>query len=288
MHFHEMQNGAYIYNEIALHRRNKFSGVIITSTWGSDLLVYGNIESHKLKIQKALSWTQILTSEREDDYQVAAKMGYQGKFEAPIYITVGQGQINPALEETSARKSVVIKGYQDNHGRALNALQAVVDLRQKIDLTQFSFYVFSASESVKLQVELFSKELDIDFVLLPRMPKKQLMDYFDHARVYIGLSICDGLSTSMVEAMAHGVFPIQSRNSAAPDFLVHGLSGGIVDPWDIREISSLLKKALTDDAMVNNAAKMNHEALLRKYNWQEGITRIQSLYSLQAKSTSDI
>jgi glycosyltransferase involved in cell wall biosynthesis len=269
---------------VANHPKNRFSGITITSTWGSDLLVYGNIKSHQKEIEKVLSWTNILTAERRDDFQIAAKFGFKGEFQAPIYITVGNRTSNSPLMDVSNRNSVVIKGYQDSHGRALNALQAVVETSREVDLSKITFYVYSASKPVQLQMELFCAEYGIDFIALPRMPKKQLMQYFDEARVYIGLAISDGLSTSMVEAMAHGVFPIQSKNSAASDFLVHGLSGGVVDPWDISGISTLLKLALTDDLLVDQASKLNQEVLLRKYNWDEGIIRIQKLYSTPHQS----
>jgi hypothetical protein len=39
LHFHETQHGAYLYNSIAKHPRNKFAGKLILSTWGSDLIV---------------------------------------------------------------------------------------------------------------------------------------------------------------------------------------------------------------------------------------------------------
>lgn len=279
LHFHELQHGAYLYNAVANHPKNKFSGTSITSTWGSDLLVYGNISEHQKDIEKVLGWTDILTAERRDDFEIAVKLGFKGEFQAPTYITIGNRSSNSSPLEIYKRNSVVIKGYQDSHGRALNALQAVVDAREGIDLDRYIFYVYSASDSVRIQMELLSVTYGINFIALPRMPKKQLMQYFDEARVYIGLAISDGLSTSMVEAMAHGVFPIQSKNSAASDFLVHGLSGGVVDPWDISEISTLLKLALTDDLLVDQASKLNKETLLRKYNWDEGIIRLQRLYS---------
>lgn len=279
LHFHELQHGAYLYNAVANHPKNEFSGTTITSTWGSDLLVYGNIDADKAHIVNVLSWTHILTAERRDDFEIAAKLGFKGEFQAPIYITVGNRNPNSPHMDISQRNSVMIKGYQDSHGRALNALQAVVETSKKLDLSKFTFYVYSASKPVQLQMELFRVEFGINFIALPRMPKKQLMHYFDNARVYIGLAISDGLSTSMVEAMAHGTFPIQSRNSAASDFLVNGVSGGIVDPWDISGISSILKLALTDDSLFYQASNLNQQTLLRKYNWDEGVIRIQNLYS---------
>lgn len=278
LHFHETQHGAYLYSAFARHPRNSFQGKLILSTWGSDLIVYGRTESHLLKVQDVMTWVELLTSERKDDFEVARSSGFSGEFLAPTYITIGNRNLELPLESTSERSIVLIKGYQDDHGRALNALAGIELLALEMDLSDFQFKIFSAANSVKLKSELLRAELGIDIRVLPRMAKPKLMEIFGRARVYIGLAISDGLSTSMVEAMTYGAFPIQSKNSAAPEFLENKVTGGIVDPWDISEISKLLKMALLDDKLVNQAALVNLETLKAKYDWEVGLTNLVRVY----------
>ena len=104
------------------------------------------------------------------------------------------------------------------------------------------------------------------------------MEYFKEARVYLGLSISDGLSTSMVEAMSYGVFPIQSQNSSAPEFLANGVTGGVVDPWNIEEIVNMLKFALTSDELVDQAAIANNRIIADKYSWDVGLIKLAEVY----------
>lgn len=276
IHFHETQHGAYLYNSIAKHPRNKFRGKLILSTWGSDLIVYGKVKSHSIEVKQTLSWVELLTSEREEDFEIAIANGFQGKFLAPIYITVGNKKQELNLKQTSKRDLILIKGYQDTHGRALNALKSIERLHSMMDLNPFKIRVFSASESVRLQAELLNDEIDIE--VLPRMSKSDLMEYFKEARVYLGLAISDGLSTSMVEAMIYGAFPIQSQNSAAPQLLVNGLSGGVVDPWSIQEVTNLLKIALTNDDLVDQAAISNSQIIADKYSWDIGLSKLAEVY----------
>ena len=106
----------------------------------------------------------------------------------------------------------------------------------------------------------------------------EILEYFMEARVYIGLAISDGLSTSMVEAMSSGGFPIQSRNSSAPEFLRDGITGGVVDPYDIGGVAKILRKALFDDELVDSAAKANFLVLDKKYNWEIGISKLVQVY----------
>ena len=278
IHFHETQHAAYLYNPIAHHPKNNFEGKLIVSTWGSDLIFYGKTQSHHQKIAQVMSWTTLLTSERREDFEIAVDHGYSGKFLAPVYITIGNNREIHDLRKTSERVLVVIKGIQDTHGRALNALESVERLASEMNLSKYKFRVFSASRDVRPKVEQMQQINGLDIQVLPRMPKNELMNYFAEARAYLGLAISDGLSTSMVEAMANGAFPIQSENSAAPNFLKAGVTGGVVNPWKIEEIAQILKSALTDDVLVDLAAATNLETLTKKYNWQIGLAKIKEVY----------
>lgn len=278
LHFHETQHGAYIYNAIAKHPKNKFAGKLILSTWGSDLIAYGKLEIHLQRIKKVLSWVELLTAERSEDEQIALTNGFTGKFLAPVYITIGNKNFDYHFMRPSERSIVIVKGYQDAHGRALNALASIEELANQIDLTNFKFKVFSASKSVKQKSKQMRKGLGIDIEVLPRMPKTKLMEYFGEARVYLGLALSDGLSTSMVEAMTYGAFPIQSQNSAAPKFLINKVTGGVVDPSDIQEVSNLLRMALLNNELVDHAALANLKVLQDKYNWEIGITKMVEVY----------
>ena len=278
LHFHETQHGAYIFNPIAFHPKVNFKGRLIVSTWGSDLIVYGNTESQRADIKRVMSWTNLLTSERTVDIEIAEKHGFIGEFKAPLYITIGGKFHLNKINKTSERSLVLIKGYQDNHGRALNALESIEKLSLTMNLDKFEFRVFSASESVKLKAELLQEVCGLNIRVLPHMSKIALMKFFEEARVYLGLSISDGLSTSMIEAMSYGAFPIQSRNSAAPDFILDGISGGVVDPWDIKKIVEILGRALTDDDLVNNASTTNIQTLCRKYDWKIGLNKLVHVY----------
>ena len=278
IHFHETQHGAYLYNSIARHPKNHYSGKLILSTWGSDLITYGKVESHLSEISDVLSWVNLLTSERQEDLAIAKELGYEGKFLAPTYITVGNQNNDLNFLPTSGRNMVLIKGYQDVHGRALNALASIEILSREMDLRQFKFAIFSASDSVRIQAELMRSELEINIIVLGRMPKSELMRYFMEARIYVGLAISDGLSTSMVEAMMHGTFPIQSQNSSAPKFLEHKVTGGVVDPWNIPEIVDVLKLALKDNDLVDTAARKNLDTLKRKFDREAGLSNLVRVY----------
>lgn len=286
VHYHEMQHGGYLLNPlseklIALEERKP---VIVGSTWGSDLTFFGYTDSHTIQLRQLLEITEILTAERVDELQILREFKYSGEFLAPIYISVGRNPENDIVENFShPRTLILIKGYQHDQGRALNALKALEELEE---VKKFKVRVFSAnkSSSVILQSERMKKLYGIDVELLPKMSHSEFLKIYRDSRIYIGLSESDGLSTSMVEAMANGCIPIQSQNSAAPLFIKDRVSGFVVDPWDIEGIRRCIRIALTDDKFLKAAQTMNIETLANKYNWKSGVRRIRQVYYLASKS----
>ena len=104
----------------------------------------------------------------------------------------------------------------------------------------------------------------IDIEVLSWMPTYDLQNIFAKSRLYIGLSQSDGLPASFVDAMQYGAFPIQSIESAAGEFIKHGIGGYLVDPWKIGELENYIVNALVDDRLVDDACELNLEMLRMK------------------------
>jgi hypothetical protein len=278
LHFHETQHGAYLFNPIASHPKLRFKGKLIVSTWGSDLQLYGRLSSHVQDLKNVAAWAHLITSERTVDNDITNELGFRGEFRAPVYITLGLDSEISTLRKTSERNLILIKGYQDDHGRALNALAAIEMVSQRLDLSAFEFRVFSASSSVAIQAEYLNDNKNLNVQVIPKLPKTEMLELFKDARVYIGLAISDGLSTSMAEAMTFGAFPIQSKNSSASILITNGFNGVKVDPWDLNQVCASLELALFDDDLVDKAAQINREVILNNYNLSIGLQRLAELY----------
>jgi hypothetical protein len=292
-----MQKGSYIYNYIFDFPKIKGMTINIISTWGSDLEMYSRLTdpmyrnslstNHTMQSKLCLSWANILTAERSSEIVRAHELGFTGEFISPVYITVGMKESdiwqNPS--KCSVRKQLIIKGYQHDAGRALNALAAVRNLGQ--EAKNIPVRVFSASESVRIEIQLM-RNLGFDIEELKSMSHHEMLQEFARSRVYLGLSTSDGLSTSMVEAMSQGCFPVQSENSAAPIFLQNFKSGIVVDPWDIPRIEEAIMVAMKNDSLVDKAQEINRVKILSEYNYLAGTVKMQELYSRAKKLLLDI
>jgi glycosyltransferase involved in cell wall biosynthesis len=276
-HFHEMQHGAYIYNLIVNYRKIPNNSRNIISTWGSDLTLYSWVDEHKHQIQSCLSWANILTAEKEIEIQDAKRLGFKSEFRAPIYITCGENfSSKPHFIKPSTRRLILVKGHQLNTGRALNALFAISQMDKELE--GFEVIVYSAPESVQIQVDILRNQNKINIKTLDKVSNSEMRSLFQKARVAISLAVSDGLPGVLVEAMQAGALPIQSENSAADKFLVHGKNGFIVNPWDLNLIRESIRKAITDDTLVDLASELNFKVLKQKYNYDDGISKLRALY----------
>jgi glycosyltransferase involved in cell wall biosynthesis len=94
---------------------------------------------------------------------------------------------------------------------------------------------------------------------------QEMLSLHAKARISIGLSISDAISTSLLEAMVMGSFPIQSCTACADEWVQHGVSGMIVPPEDTEVIEKAIRMALAEDGLVDKAAEIN---------WQVALTRL--------------
>jgi glycosyltransferase involved in cell wall biosynthesis len=154
----------------------------------------------------------------------------------------------------SARRLIIVKGYQSFAGRALTALDALE--RCASALKDFSIIVFSASiEVIKRAEKLEISGMDI--YILPYSNHDKMLRIFARSRVYLGVSISDAISTSMLEAMAMGAFPIQTNTSCCDEWIADGKSGFIIPPDDVDLIADRIRRAITNDTLVDQAAEIN-------------------------------
>jgi glycosyltransferase involved in cell wall biosynthesis len=192
---------------------------------------------------------------------------------------------------TSKRKVILVKGYQGWAGRALVAFQA---LRRCLDLLQgFTVVLYAVVEDVKIAAYLFEQETGIPIKIVPSFsPEQEILSQFGSARVYIGLSISDGISTSLLESMIMGAFPVQSCTACADEWIQDGKSGMIVPPEDPDEIANAIRRALTDDQLVDQAAEENWRTAKERLDYPivqpQAIKIYQDIYESQITKKSTL
>jgi hypothetical protein len=267
IHSLEFQGAGYLTLEAKRIFHGKFPKWIATN-WGSDIYLFGRLAEHSDRVRAVLENCDFYSCECKRDVALAHEYGLRGEV-LPVFPNTGGFDL-AACEllrspgSTSERKLILLKGYQSIAGRALTGLQALARCRDIIKKQDYSIAVFSATQDVKVASELFSAETGIPVEIIPLCSHSEMLRRYGHARVYMGLSISDAISTSLLESIVMGTFPVQSCTACADEWIIDGQSGLIVPPDDMESIEKALHRALVDDALVNQAASLNRETARKR------------------------
>lgn len=259
VHSLEFQAGCYLTLEAKRRLEVRLPKWIATN-WGSDISLFGRLPEHQARIRQVLEECDFYSCECERDVALAHSHGLRGKV---LPVSPNTGGIDLALARSlraagapSARRIIMLKGYQGWAGRSLVGLRALA--RCANALAGYVVHVYVPSEEVKLAASLFTADTGVPTVIVPHgSPHRDILALHGRARISLGLSIGDSISTSLLEALAMGSFPIQSDTSCACEWINDGRTGLLVPPEDPDAVEAALRRALADDALVDRAAEEN-------------------------------
>jgi glycosyltransferase involved in cell wall biosynthesis len=275
VHSIEMQAAGYLCQEAKAVLGEQFPPWIVT-IWGSDIYHFRRFEEHEEKIRAVLAQCDYFTCECMRDVKLAEAYGTKAHIFPPFPVVGGfdirQVDRLRCQGKTSARRKIVLKGYQGWAGRALCGLKAL-ELCADV-LNGYEVCIYSASGQVKGEAAEFSARTGVPAHALPRMDHDDMLRMHGSARISIGLSISDGISVSFLEAIVMGSFPVQSRTACADEWVTDGETGLLVAPEDPEEVARAIRKALMDDALVDNAADRNSALLQSRLDssWVQELT----------------
>jgi hypothetical protein len=270
VHSLEFQHGAYQTLPV-IKKERKHGGLNpkwIVTNWGSDVYLFGRLTEHREKVRQVLEECDFYSCECERDVKLAQEMGLKGQI-LPLVPNSGGFNLKyiDSLRQpghTSLRRIVLLKGYQHWAGRALVGLRALARCADILNAGKYQVAIYSASPEVKIAAELFEQETGTKTVLIPTSTHEEILRWFGQARLYIGLSISDAISTSLLEAMVMGTFPIQSCTSCANEWIEDGKTGFVVPPEDPDIIEKFIRRALQDDELIDKAAELNDQVVRKK------------------------
>lgn len=261
LHAVETQGAGYI--ALAAQKKSVRLPFFILTLWGSDFFWFQTFERHRSRIKKLLRHVDLLSMECERDVAIARNLGFNGKFVPPFPVTGGyeirQKIGSEVRTATSKRRVIIVKGHTRFVGRGIQALEALYALPDL--LKGFEVVVYSADPKAKRLAHKLGKKFELAVTSYSRggVAHQDLLKKFESARIYVGVSLSDGISVSLQEAMVCGAFPIQTNTSCADEWIVNGKSGFIVSPDDHEGLVKAIRTALENDDLVDEAAQINYE-----------------------------
>lgn len=176
-----------------------------------------------------------------------------------MYSECGGFEVNSSENlsaSASQREILICKAYGGEFGLGALAFEAIEQILScNFDIEVIAYSV--TDDLIPAALKLTHAHKNFTFFSRRRpLSRELLLGYFMNSRVYLGLSRSDGISTSFLEALVSGAYPIQSGTSCANEWLSKGAVASIV-PINLEHIISELTRALQDDDLVNSAQLSN-------------------------------
>ena len=271
VHSLEFQQAGYL----TLAARKSYDGQFpawVTSNWGSDIYLYGPLAEHRDKIKQILAGCDYYTCECRRDVDLAREYGFTGEV-LPVLPVAGGFEVKKMQQfrqpgPTSARRVVALKGYQHWAGRALVGVRAVELCADALKAGGYTVALYSADEDVRIAAERMAQTTGVKLEFVPSGSHEDMLRLQGRARVGIGLSISEGLSTSALESLVMGAFPVQSDTSCLCEDLVRdGETVLMVPPEDAEAVATAIRRAVTDDELVDRAAEINDRTVAARLDY---------------------
>ena len=153
----------------------------------------------------------------------------------------------------SERKTIALKGYHGWVGRAKVSLEAIRETSE--ELREYHIIVYSANRSVLKLAKKVAKQTELEIKAFGKraMSHKQVLELFAKSKIYVGLSESDGISTSMLEAMAMGAVPVQTSTACCDEWFRD--SGVAIHEISVPAVQDAIRQGLKLAKNPTNAEK---------------------------------
>ena len=231
VHAIEIQGAGYLYTSLPNKILDK-NRLIITN-YGSDIIYYGDNPHHKIKINSVFSIAKYYSGECQRDYEIALSMGFNGKL-LPCIPNAGGFKdevFDLNIINSNSRNIVMAKCYGGEFGLGELVIKALSTFL--LDKKDLQVFLYSVTDDLLDQAIHLEKTFPRQIKLVKIRDKIDRMDflkYFASAKIYIGASKSDGISTAFLEALCLGAYPIQTNTSCANEWIGVGFNGSVIAP----------------------------------------------------------
>lgn len=274
IHAIEIQHAGYL-----MECRENYRTKNILTNWGSDIYYFQHFKNHREKISRALSWATHYSAECERDYELALDFNFSGVF-LPRIPNAGGFSFIEKSTDCSSRELILVKTYGGEFGAGKIAIGAIQEFAKAEPNSRIHFYSVTSDLENSVQEIQKSGYGKITYSTLKEpLSHDELLEMFRNARIYVGCSKSDGLSTSFLEAICSGAYPIQTNTSCAQELIDEGAAGSIVN-LDESSVINVLRQVYSDSSRLDLAQVQNYSYARTKLSSQRIENIAQTFYQI--------
>lgn len=133
-------------------------------------------------------------------------------------------------------------------------------------------------ERGKLEKIVTTKSMEKNIKFWGKIEHSDIAGFYNRASYYITASPTDGLSISLLEAFASGVFPILPDNQSNQSVADLGFNVKLYDFESVDCLAAAIEDVLTDSETLSQKCLHNRKLTEEKYDRSKNLARIETLY----------
>lgn len=284
IHSHEIQHSGALVDLTRRHRGG-LPAPWVQTCWGSDISGYGRHEDYIERLRSVLGGIDYFGGECHRDIALARAFGFTGRA-VGVWPVVGGLDIAKVRElsrpgPTSERRTIAVKGVLGSIARGDVALRAIELLGDRI--AGYEVATFQTNAGLE---PLFREVVErgggtyncVSMAAAASVPHEEILALHGRSRVSLALNTSDGMSTSFMEAMAAGSFPVHSHPACGHEVTPPGRGALFVSPTDPEDVAAALARALSEDDLVDSARPINLAAAAEHFDRSRIRARILDMY----------
>jgi len=257
----DSQGGEFLYETIKSFGLNYKGKVVVQLRGGSDLTLRRHDPEIAKQILDIFSKCDQIITDNYFNIEYIKKLGFADKI-ASIAPVPGTGGLDTDVEIEdivlpSKKERIILwpKAYESLWSKALPVMEALTSAWNEIKPCRI--YMTASTPETETWFWTLPVEIRKSCTLVQRIPQNELMELMKKARVLLAPSLVDGTPNSLYEAMINGAFPIVSPLDTIKPIVKNKVNVLFARNLYPKEISQALVRAMSDDALVDNAAKNN-------------------------------
>ena len=286
-----MEHGGEFYFDV--RRKFKLDGLgkwVLQIRGGSDLALRHLDPELRPRIAEVLRSCDLLVSDNEQNFRIAQEMGVRKDRFASIAPVPGTGGIDVdslalrRLALPSQSRSVLWpKAYECPWSKALPVFEALKICSEQIQ--PYDIHILATTAEAREWFLALPRSVRERCHMEGRVPRARVLQLMTEARVMLAPSLVDGVPNSLYEAMAAGALPIVSPLETIQNVVEDERNVLFARNLYPNEIASALRRAMTDDRLVDSVAAQNLPLVRRIANRSAIRPRVVAFYEELANSS---
>jgi glycosyltransferase involved in cell wall biosynthesis len=276
---------SFFYDKVRDRYHLAGSGKWVLQLRGGSDLTLSRFDPELLpQITKVLQACDQLISDNHVNFQYALEMGVKRDKFASIAPIPGTGGIDVERlagnwKGNPSERRIILwpKAYDCEWSVALPVLEAIRIAWDHIEPCEIHMFVM-VTQAARQWYNTLPLNIRQNCRVYGRVPRNEILDLMPQARVMLAPSLVDGVPNSLYEAMAAGAFPIVSPLATLLPIVQDEQNGLFARNLYPEEIAKALVRAMNDDELVDNSARLNLELVEKLANRSNLRSRVLAYY----------